>query len=237
MTAAPRRRLTLSWFISGPLLGALLGIFLVAGCGGHATVAKLSMDQRLAAAKTAIDQSPAVDITIKATKLPSSVSGLLSAEGLGTHQPAFKGTISVSQHGLSLPVPIIAVDNIVYASFGTWQKVDPAQYNAPDPAALMNPVDGLSTLLTAATGLDAGKEQRDGKELVTTVTGTVPGASVAHVIPSANPKADFKVSFSLSSDNHLATAVLTGPFYPKADDVTYTLTFGGYGTTATVKAP
>jgi len=218
------------------LVGTALSLVL-AGCGSHSTVSGMPMNQRLAAAKTAFDASPSINLELKADTLPTGVSGVLSAKGIGTHQPAFKGTISVTQNGLSLPVPIVAVDNIVYASFGSWQKVDPSQYNAPDPASLMNPADGLSNLLTAATKLDAGKEKREGKDFVTTITGTVPGINVARLIPSADKSAAFKASFSLDEHNHLTTAVLTGPFYPKAGSVTYRLTFSGYGDKQIVKAP
>jgi lipoprotein LprG len=214
------------------VLGAVLS-----GCGGHSRVADMPSDQRLAAAKAALDKSPAVRITLKAESLPSSVSGVLSADGVGTHQPAFKGTISVTQNGLSLPVPIVSVDNVVYAQFGTWQKVDPSQYDAPDPATLMSPATGLSTLLTAATKLDAGAEKREGRNYVTTISGTLSGVAVARLIPSADKGADFRAAFSLDEDNHLTTARLTGPFYPKAGDITYTLTVSDYGSRETVTAP
>src|SRR5690606_28195432 len=98
---------------------------------------------------------------------------------------------------LSLSLPVVAVDGKVHVKFGLWQTVDPAQYNAPDPAALMDPDTGLSTLLTVVTGLDKGKEEREGKSVVTTYTGTVPGTSVAALIPTADKGKDFRASFSL----------------------------------------
>lgn len=219
------------------LAGLLLTAATLTACGGHSPVAKMPVDQRLAAAKKAFDDTSGVNIALKAKHLPKSVSGVLSATGLGTHQPAFKGTISVFQNGLSLGVPIVAVDHKVYANFGSWQVVDPAQYNAPDPAALMNPANGLSTLLTTVTKTSGGKEQRAGKKFVTTITGVVPGATVAHLIPSADAGSDFDAEFTLDADNHLTTAVLAGKFYPDAGRVTYTFTFDGYGTQATIKAP
>ena len=66
--------------------------------------------------------------------------------------------------------------------------------------------------------------------VLSSFTGTVPGEAVAEVIPSASPTRDFDATFTVTDDDELAKAVLTGPFYPKADDVTYTITFDDYGT-------
>jgi lipoprotein LprG len=216
-------------------LALLLGLSL-AGCGGGSSSGK-PVKERLAAAKAAFDGSPAVELRLEADKLPSSISGVKSAEGVGTHQPAFKGTISVSQEGLSLSLPVVAVDGKVHVKFGLWQTIDPGQYNAPDPAALMDPDNGLSTLLDVVTGLDKGKQTREGKTVVTTVTGTVPGANVAALIPTADKGKDFKATFSLDDKDRLTSAVLTGPFYPDAGDVTYRIEFSGYGSDETVSAP
>jgi lipoprotein LprG len=220
------------------LAGLLAALLLVAaGCGGASTKASTKPPaERLAAAKKIFDKTSGVAISLKAKQLPSSVAGVLSADGIGTHQPAFQGNIRVFQSGLALKVPIVAVDNKVYVSFGTWQEVDPSQYNAPDPAALMDPTTGLSTLLTQATNLKAGSPQRSGSSIVTDITGTVPGSAVAQIIPSALDQ-DFAATFTLDGTNHLTKAVLTGKFYPKVADVTYTFTFSNYGTSTTVKAP
>jgi lipoprotein LprG len=218
-------------------LALVLGLSLTGCEGGGSSSSGKPVKERLAAAKAAFDKSPAVDLKLEADKLPSSVSGVKSAEGVGTHQPAFKGTISVSQKGLSLSLPVVAVDGKVHVKFGLWQTVDPSQYGAPDPAALMDPDSGLSTLLDVVTGLDKGKQTRAGKSVVTTVKGTVPGENVAALIPSADKSKDFAATFSLDDEDRLTSAVLTGPFYPDAGDITYRLDFSGYGSDETVSAP
>lgn len=207
----------------------------LSGCGGS-SVSKEPADQRLTAAKKAFDTTKGVEITIK-SKLPKSVSGLLAAEGIGTHQPAFDGKITVFQSNIPLTLPVIAVDNHVYVDFGKWLDVEPGQYNAPDPATLMNPSGGLSTLLTAATDVSAGKEQREGKTRVTSFTGKVSGEVISKIIPTAATKKSFDATFTLDDMNQLVKAVLTGPFYPKVSDVTYTLTFSSYGTGKTIAKP
>ena len=55
--------------------------------------------------------------------------------------------------------------------------------------------------------------------------------------PAPSPSASFSATFTVTDQDRLATAVLTGPFYPQADDVTYTITFDDYGTAKHITAP
>ena len=64
-----------------------------------------------------------------------------------------------------------------------------------------------------------------------------PATRVAAIIPSADGLGDFDATFTVDDQDRLAKAVLTGPFYPKADDVTYTITFDDYGTKQNITAP
>jgi lipoprotein LprG len=119
-----------------------------------------------------------------------------------------------------------------------YQEVDPSEYGAPDPAQLMSPDEGFSSLLTATTDLETGESVRggaDNKEVLTEYTGSVPSTAVANVIPSA--EGDFDVTYSITSEGELREAVLTGVFYPDSDEMTYTLEFDDYGTEPDITAP
>lgn len=221
------------------VVGALAVVLLfAAGCGGksdqhHAESPKAE----LAAAKKAFDRSPALHITLSTDKLPRTVAGLLSAEGEGTHQPGFKGQIKVVQSGLSLTVPVVAVEGKTWAKLGLWQQVDPGQYNAPDPAGLMSTTRGLSSVLTQATGVGQTTTKRHGSATVTQIDAKVPGRLMAAIVPSADPNSLFDAAFTLDKSGRLVGMVLTGTFYPNAEDVTYTFGFSGYGSKTTVRAP
>jgi lipoprotein LprG len=197
--------------------------------------------QALAGAKAELDKTPGVHIVLAAKKLPQNVSGLLSADGVGTHAPAFKGSIKVAAGGITADAKVIATQGKVYAvlPFTTkYAEIRPADYGAPDPAELMSPDGGLSSLLTEARDVTAGKQQRSGDQVLSTYSGTVPGTVVASIIPSADAGQDFDVTFQVSSkDERLHEAVLTGPFYPRGGDVTYTVTFDDYGISPTITAP
>ena len=218
---------------------ALLVPLTVTACGAGAEP-ELTAEEQLAAAKAALDDSSGVRIGLNADELPKGVSGLISAEGVGTHDPAFDGEIKVVISGLSANVPVVAVDGLVYARLPFTQKfseVDPASYGAPDPADLMDTEGGLSSLLTSAEDVEEGEQVRDGEDVLSEFTGTVPGDAVAAVIPSASADADFEAAFRIDDSDRLRQVMLTGPFYPKADDVTYTVDLDEYGLEKDITAP
>jgi lipoprotein LprG len=218
----------------------LAGLAALAGCNGSSGGSDLSPTQALAAAKHNLDRTRGVHIVLSTGKLPSGVNGLLHADGVGTHAPAFKGNIKVATSGFTADAAVVAVAGQVYAKlpFTTkFSKIDPARFGAPDPATMMDPKSGLSSLLTEATGVKQGQQQRDGRQVLSTYTATVPGRAVAAILPSASASRSFKATFTVTDSNRLDKAVLTGPFYPKAGDVTYTIAFDRYGVAKTITAP
>ena len=196
--------------------------------------------QLLTAAKQALDNAGSVEFTLSTDDLPSGTGGILRAHGTGTHAPAFDGDLSVSQSGLTVGAEVVAVGGKVYAKIGllpTFTEIDPADYNAPDPAALMNRQTGLSALLTEATDVESDGQVRDGADLLTKITGNVPGEAVAALFPSADPVPDYAAAFTIDEDSQLRTVELTGPFYEGHGDVTYTVTIDSYGDRVEISAP
>ena len=63
-----------------------------------------------------------------------------------------------------------------------WQDIDPAEYGAPDPAQLMNPDHGFSSLLAETTDATKGDSVRGGKdnsEVLTEYSGQISGEAAA----------------------------------------------------------
>lgn len=210
----------------------------LAGCDSGA--AQGDPQQALASARKTLDATQGVHLTLRTDRLPEGVNGVLAAEGDATHAPAFKGDITVSVSGLSAKVKVIAVDGKVHAVMPlttAYAVIDPSRYGAPDPAALMDTTHGLSSLLTDAKDVTEAKQQRDGSTVVSTYEATVPGSTVGSIIPSADPKQDFDATFTVDDQDRLHEAVLTGPFYPKGGDVTYTIDFSDYGSAPAITAP
>lgn len=212
----------------------------LAACS-HKDSADQTPEQALAGAKSTLDRADGVHLVLSTDNLPKGINGLVSADGVGTHAPAFKGSVKVMMSGFTTTSKVIATGGTVYAvlPFTTdYAKIDPADYGAPDPAALMDTEGGLSSLLTEAKDVTAGKQQREGSQVLDTYTGTISGSTVSGIIPSADATRDFDVTFRITDDDKtLHQAVLTGPFYARGGDVTYTITLDHYGTAPSITAP
>jgi lipoprotein LprG len=193
-------------------------------------------------AKKNLDDTAGVHLSLKTDDLPDGVTGVLEASGVANHQPAFDGDIQIPLAGSSASVPVIAVDDKVYAKIPLtpgWSEVDPAEYGAPDPADLMDKENGVSSLLPATEGVKKGDEKRggeDNKETLTEYTGTLPAEIVKRVIPTASGE-PFDVTYLINSDGELIEADLTGQFYKDAAENTYQLVFSEYGTEKDIKKP
>ncbi len=219
------------------LVTALLAVLGLTGCGGSASNGE-PVGARLDAAKKSFDDASFIGFTLTSDNLPDGVDALESASGTGTHAPSFTGKIQVRK-GLSFDAGLIAVGGKVYAElpFVGWTKINPADYGAPDPAALMNTSTGLSSLLTDTVDpTDAGSE-RNGSEVLTKIDGTLPGKDVQRLFSSA-ADADFKVTYTLTADDALHSVLITGPFYG-ADhgDSTYSIVLDLSADPVTVTAP
>jgi len=226
-----------SRLLVAPVLAAGL---LLGGCSNSSEAEDKSPEEVLSAAKAKLDETSGVHVVLATAKLPATVSGILNADGVGTHAPAFEGTLKVVASGITADAEIVAVDGVVYAKlpFTTeFAEIDPADYGAPDPADLMGAEGGLSALLTSLEGVEEGEPERSGETVLNTYSGVVPGDVVAGIIPSASADSDFEAKFTVTDGGLLNEAVLTGPFYPKAEDVTYRITFDQYGTSKNITAP
>ena len=219
--------------------GALL---VLTGCTEDAAPAEgETPEDVLAQAKQVLDDTSGIRLSLDADELPPGVSAVSGAEGVGTHAPAFDGTLDVVLAGSEFEVPVIAVDGTVYAQVPLvpgWQDVDPAEYGAPDPAQLMSTDAGFSSLLPATEGVEQGESVRGGEnneEVLTEYTGTVPGDVVGNVIPSAS--GEFDATYTITDGGELRTVVLTGVFYPDTSPMTYTIAISDYGSEPSISAP
>jgi len=226
------------------LVAALLTTVALGSCSNASSSSGAdakSPEQVLASAKKALDETSGVDISLSTDNLPSNVTGVQKAEGVGTHDPAFDGTITVVLSGQSFQVPVVSTGGKVYVQLPLtpgWQDIDPGDYGAPDPAQLMSPDKGFSSLLTATTGVEKGDSVRGGSnnsEVLTEYTGSVPGDVVKNVIPTAS--GDFDATYTVTDSGQLREADLTGVFYKNSDPMTYQVTFDGYGTQKDITAP
>lgn len=226
---AKNRARTVRRLLTCCLLSVVVGLGASACTGGDSGASSEELAGRLAAAKQDLDRAASVDLSLHTNRLPQGVDGVTDAKGVATHDPAFEGTITIAATGLfdGQTVEVVAVGGDVFAQTpfsSSFIRVDPADFNAPDPAALMDPDTGLSTLLSEATDLSQAGEERQGDQVLTSISGTVPGAAVGRIFPSAATEEPFDVTFFLDGDDRLRRAEVTGPFYAGAPPVTYDIT-------------
>jgi lipoprotein LprG len=220
-----------------PFVAVLL---LAAGCGEKSSHQDPATALKRAA--QALDRTSGVQLSISATELPDGVEGLKSASGTVTDAPAFDGTLGVVTRLGSFSVPVKSVGGKVYAQIPLtpgWSEVDPSDYGAPDPAQLISADNGVQSILAATQDPKSGKDVRGGadhQEVLSTITGKVPGSAVAAIIPGASGDA-FDATYGVTSGGELRQVRLTGMFYDGHPATSYTLVLTGYGTAEDVTAP
>lgn len=199
-------------------------------------------EEVLELAKTTLDETSGVRISLETAEVPSGVTGIKSATGVGAHPAAFEGEFELSVNGLPATAEVIAVDGVTYAKnsllLPDWTEIDPDDYGAPDPATLMEPDGGFSGLISALTDIEEGDSVRggqDNREIFTEYTGTIPSSAVEALIPTA--EGDFDAVLTISEDGELRRAELTGVFYADDGELTYTLELDDYGTAVEITAP
>jgi lipoprotein LprG len=226
-----------------PVLALVLALLLpLAACtdDGGSDEPVGDVQDRLDAAKATLDDAASIRIDLSTDALPDGTTGLLSATGVGTHDPAFEGDVTVAVAGAEQDAEVVAVDGAVQAKLGftpEYIPVDPASLGAPDPANFFSTETGVSSFLAATIDPVEGEQTRVGEEVLTQVTGSLPGDVVKDVVPTAEANAEFDVTYDLTDDDVLRSATITGPFYPGGEDVTYDLTAEASDEAVTITAP
>ncbi len=199
-----------------------------------------SAAQRLASAKATVDKATSVHLTLTSKDVPQGTNGIISADGVGAHPPAFKGTFKVRLAGVEADAEVTSVDGSVYAKLPflpVTQKVDPKTVGIPDPATLFSTDAGLTTLLTKTTAPTIAGQTRAGSEVLTSVTGSIPGAAVVDLFQVGDRTGSFAAAYGLTDTNELRTVSIAGPFYGAGTTSTYLLTLDQYGAPVTITAP
>ncbi|UYM05278.1 LppX_LprAFG lipoprotein [Solicola gregarius] len=220
---------------------ATLVLVAISACGGGDDSGSGGDPQeRLEAARKVIDDAESIELSLETSDLPSDVEGIISAEGIGTHDPAFDGTAQVRAFGITGEVPVVAVDGEVYFKLpfkSDYETFDVSKYDAPDPADLLSTDDGLTSMITSLEDVEAGETELDDETKVTPIDGTLTGKSISTLFPSVDDSSVFDVSFRVDDDDVLRDATISGPFYPDADDLTYTIALTASDESVDISAP
>lgn len=221
---------------------SLAALLLVAGCSDTEPEPETSATETLQKAGQELATSSGARLVLSSQDFPTGTSGIVGAEGVSNATPAFDGTLTVRIASTDFQVPVVAVDDTVWAQIPLtkgWSDIDPADYGAPDPSGLLGEEAGVGALLKATEEIESGEAERGGKnndEILTTYTGTIPGQVMRKVIPSSAGDT-FDVAYRIGEDGRLSSVDMTGIFYDGTKKMTYTLDVTDYGLDQTITAP
>lgn len=232
LAAAP---LAAAPLVAAPLVAAAVAL---AGCGASTpTAAPATLLQQ---AKATVDAARSIHYELSSSG-GTSASGLVIVGGSGdaARPDELRGSFRVTDSGIPVTVAILAAGGRFYAQlpFQTgFTPTDPSQYGIGQPAQLLDPAHGLSSLLTAMTGLHQLGEARVGGEVVDRVSGSLPGRTLT-VLPDVAPDQPVTATAAIVPSSHqLRQIVLTGPFSSPTPS-TYTVTLTRYDEPVTITAP
>lgn len=233
--AGMRRRSLLS-------AGALALALVATGCGGgEEEPAPLTAQERLDAARATVEAAEALTINLSSTGVPTDVNGVQSATGTGVIEGdliKFEGEFQGRVSGITATVGILAIGEDTYMKLFTpdYEPVDLDELGAPNPTAFFAPDTGVASLMAATTEVAEGGQVREGREILTEITGSLPGEKVEGLLRLGGPDQTFDVTYALTEDNELRKAVLEGEFWEGIPS-TYTLLLTAYGTAIPIEAP
>jgi len=203
--------------------------------------APASPTELLAKAKSTMDTTTSVHFLLSSTDVPGGGSRLIGGEGVAARPPAFQGKLNVLINGGKVSIDVISVGGQVYAKLpfaAGFQKADPKTLGLSDPALLIDTHTGLSRRVADLKNPKVAGEARINDEVVTEIDGEVDGQLVKETLTSADPATPVKVkTYVVKDSGQLRRAVLTGPFFVKGKDSTFTVVLDRYGEKVAISAP
>jgi lipoprotein LprG len=191
--------------------------------------------------KRVIDNAPAVHFHLTSSDAQGGGTMITGADGDAHRPDGFRGTLTIVQSGFNVTVHIISAQGYFYVQLpftSSYQSTDPGKYGFGDPATLLDPNRGLSTLVTSAlTTKMADRDRYNGEELYE-VDVTLPGDKVAALLTSADKTQTVTGRIGVDVDTHqIRRVVLTGPFFDTTRKSTYTLVLDKYGENVSITPP
>lgn len=206
-------------------------------------------EEAMELAKETLDDAAGLELDLYASDLPRESDGLVRASGAVVRPASFTGSGVARAGGFEVEAELRAIDDMIWirseALGNRWLELAALKQfgfaipEIPNPAELLSPDAGLSTLLLETEDLGTCEVFRggeDNKELLSSYDGTLPGAAVREVVPMATGD-EFAMEYLLTSDAELREMRITGEFYSGGTDVTYVVNLSDYGHTEEIKAP
>jgi lipoprotein LprG len=215
----------------------------MAGCSGGR---QYETDARavLLEGKRVLDNSPAVHFAVSSGGTAAASAGgiqITAADGDAHRPDGFRGTLTIVQSGFNVTVHIISAQGFFFVQLpfsSRYEPTDPSKYGFGNPATLLDPNLGLSSLLVQATSASMSDRDRLNGEELYEIDVTLPGDRVAALLTSADKTKPVKGRVGVNVDTHqVRRVVLTGPFFDPRKDSTFTLVLDKYGENVAITPP
>lgn len=216
----------------------LVAALLVCGCGSSTSV---DAGQLLRDAKHSVDSATSLHFTLTSADVTGTGPLITGGQGDARRPNGFSGSFDVVAAGFHLTVRVVSAGGVFYAQTPLglgYTRTDPSAYGFGDPAQLLDPNHGLSTLLTACSGAVVRSSDRLAGELLDEVGCTMPGSEVKRLLTSADPSQPVQATVGVDDSTHqLRRVVMVGPFFSKTQQSTMTLVVDMYGENVTITPP
>jgi hypothetical protein len=216
-------------------------VLLLSACGGSSNAPSLNARTLLKTSKGVVDSASSFHFVLTSADVTGSGAELTGGSGDMKRPDSMSGTLEVSIYGLALNVPVVSVGGVFSVKLptgGGFTTANPVDYGFADPATLINPNTGLSSLLLKCQSPQVESDDRYNGEALHEIGCTLPGNAVAAVLTSANPSKTVAATFGIDTNtNQLRRVVLTGPFVSANTNTSYTLVLTNYGENVSVTPP
>jgi hypothetical protein len=217
---------------------ATASLLILSGCGGAPALNATSLLQK---SKAVLDGTSSFHFTLSSSNVTGTGPLLTGGSGDMKRPASMKGTLQVSIYGLALSVPVVSSGGTFWVKLPTsssFTSADPTDYGFADPAELISPTDGLSSLLLRCRSPQVESDDRYNGEALHEIGCTLPGPAVAALLTSADPSKNVAATFGIdTSTNQLRRVVLIGPFVTASVNSTYALILANYGENISVTPP
>lgn len=216
-----------------------LGLLALAACGGSSGGGKVDPRTLLSQSKATIDNTPALHFVLTSKNVGTSGTNITGGSGDIVRPDQLSASFTVTVSGLGASVKVVSKGGVFEAELpfsNTFTKTDPSSFGFTNPANLLDPSTGLSSLLIAGTDPQSAGQLRLSGELLDQVTFTVPGSKVP-VLPNANPSQPVSATAAINPRSHqLRQVTLVGPFTSTTNS-TFVVTLSNYGEHVTITLP
>ena len=221
------------------LVALALPLSALAACSSS-SAPHLSASVLLQKAKLTADSSSSVHFLLTSTGVSLDATNITGGSGDMARPSSLLGTFSVALSGFTASVKVASVGNVFEAELpftNHYEKTDPANFGLTNPAELLDPNKGLTSLLALAQNPQNGPSVRVKGELLDTVTFTVPGNDIP-VLPDANPSKPVDLTVGINPTNfELRSVTLVGPLTSATSNSTFVVTLTNYNEHVTITLP